>query len=153
MGYSVDFSEVINLGTGMAAVAGRVPQIVDPRFMKIGTAIRDNARGNINSKSGALAASGTAKKIGMMLVEVRFQAFNKGFNYAAAVEYGRGPIVPIRAKVLRFEVGGAVVFTKRAGPAKAQKYLERGISQAEGIIVREALGMETDLVKAIEAAL
>lgn len=153
MGWSIDFSEVIQLGNGMNAVAGRVPDIVDPHFMKVGEAIRDNARKNIKNKSGKLAAGGKVKKLGKMLVEVRFEAFNKGFNYAGAVEFGRGPVVAIRAKVLRFEVGGKIVFAKRVGPSKPVKYLERGIDQTAPTIASVALKMETDLVKAIEAAI
>lgn len=45
-------------------------------------------------------------------------------EYALAVENGHGPIVPVKAKVLRFPVkGGGVVFTKRVRPVAPQPFL------------------------------
>lgn len=59
-------------------------------------------------------------------------------KYARAVEYGTGPhiIVPRRRKVLRFSVGGRVVYTTRVrhpGTA-ARPFMEPGLRKAaEGI--------------------
>lgn len=152
MAYEIDVSQVIAFGGKMTALGGgQVPKIARPSFLFMGFTVLTNARANIHSRTGRLAGSGTNRSTGPLEQTVEFKAFNKGFNYAAAVEYGRGPVVPIRAKVLRFEVGGAVVFAKRAGPAKAQKFLERGIQQAMPTIAAECGRLETKLAKAVEA--
>jgi hypothetical protein len=43
-------------------------------------------------------------------------------HYAPMVHDGRGPVVPVRAKALRFVYNGRVIFRQRVGPAKAQPY-------------------------------
>jgi len=43
--------------------------------------------------------------------------------YAGWVHDGRGAIVPIHAKALRFVINGRVIFAKRVGPSRAQPYL------------------------------
>jgi len=43
--------------------------------------------------------------------------------HARWVEDGRGPVVAKRAKMLRFEVGGRVLFRKRVGPARARPFM------------------------------
>ena len=152
MSWSIDASEIARMGAGFSSVSARVPEIVEPGLQRAATKIRDKAKGNINHKSGKLGASGKVTKIGRMVYEVRFEAFNKGFNYASAVEFGRGPVRPINAKVLRFNVGGKTVFTKYAGPAPAQRFLGRVVDSADSILAPEIAKMETDLVRAIEAS-
>lgn len=152
MPYEIDVSQVIQFGNQMSALGnGRVVTLARSRFVKMGDAILKNARGNIKNRTGALARGGTNKTTGQLEQTVEFKAFNKGFNYAVPVEHGRGPVVPVRAKALRFVVGGKVVFAKRVGPARAQKFLERGIQQAQPTIVSEASRLEQDIAKAIEA--
>lgn len=153
MSFYIDASEFVTMGNAFASAGARIPQLTQPRLVKMGTAVRDNARRNIKSKSGRLAGSGKVTPLGTMLVEVRFQAINNGFDYAGAVEFGRGPVRPIRAKVLRFEAGGKTVFTRYAGPAPAQRFLERGLQSSMGQIDREVTALETDIVKAIESAI
>lgn len=60
--------------------------------------------------------------------EVSNTAMNKGFAYFYAVDQGRGPIVPVNAKALRF-IGrdGEVVFSKHAKAAPAQHLLKRSL--------------------------
>lgn len=156
MAYDVDFSDVTAFRNGMARLgAGQVMTLARPRFQRMGEAVRSNARRNIKSKSGTLAGSGTVKTSGGgggVETVIEFKAFNKGFNYAVAVEYGRRGFGPKNAKVLRFEVGGKVVFAKRVGPARAQKFLERGLQQSMPTIVNEAQGLENDIARMIEAA-
>lgn len=53
-------------------------------------------------------------------------------EYAEWVHEGRGPIVPVRAKVLRFRPkgSGVYVFAHRVGPAKAQPWLREALEAA-----------------------
>ena len=138
MGYTVDVSDVIRFGNQMDQLGnGKVKQLARPRFVKMGDAILKNARGNINNKTGKLSGSGTNKTTGDLEQTVKFEAYNKGFNYAVAVEYGRGPVVARPGKMLRFTIGGTVIFEKRVGQAKGQRFLERGIQQAMPTIAGE----------------
>lgn len=56
-------------------------------------------------------------------------------DYAQYIEYGRGPVRAINAKVLRFVIGGEVIFRKSVGPAKAQPYIRDSLNAAEGKFV------------------
>ncbi|RFU83610.1 HK97 gp10 family phage protein [Streptomyces triticagri] len=44
-------------------------------------------------------------------------------DYASIVHNGRGPVVPRRAKALRFQIGGRTIFARRVGPARGQPFL------------------------------
>ena len=57
--------------------------------------------------------------------------------YAKYVEEGRGPVVPIRAKVLVFTVNGQTVFARRVGPAKGRFMFKRAFEQNQGNVERE----------------
>ena len=48
-----------------------------------------------------------------------------GEFYGHWVREGRGPVVAKKAKALRFEIDGVVIFRKRVGPAKANPYHKR----------------------------
>lgn len=48
-------------------------------------------------------------------------------RYANIVHEGRGPIVPRRARALRFRIRGRLVFARRVGPAKAQPWLRNAM--------------------------
>src|SRR5262245_59853803 len=43
--------------------------------------------------------------------------------YAKHVEFGRGPVVARSGKVLRFAIGGRVLYRPRVGPARARPFL------------------------------
>jgi hypothetical protein len=60
-----------------------------------------------------------------------------GFAYATSVDRGRRGFGPINAKVLRFEVGGDVVFAKSVGPAPAQDFTGRGAKAAQPKMLAE----------------
>lgn len=50
--------------------------------------------------------------------------------YAPWVEFGRGPVKPVRARMLRWEGKGGTVYAKSAGPAKAQPFLGPALESA-----------------------
>lgn len=57
--------------------------------------------------------------------------------YAPYVEYGRGPVVAGPGKVLRFEVGGRVLYRKRVGPARPRPFIGPTVMQVRSILTRE----------------
>ena len=62
---------------------------------------------------------------GMGTVHVGNTAFSdEGFPYPLSIEHGRGPVYPVKAKLLRWwDKNGDVVFAKSAGPAKARPFV------------------------------
>ena len=54
-----------------------------------------------------------------------------GFPYAAAVDTGRKAFGPVTAKVLRFEIGGEVIFAKWVKKFDGVHFTERGENAAE----------------------
>ena len=77
---------------------------------------------NCKNPSGMLASSITAESNGehSILIGTRINHI-----YPMSVEYGRGPVYPIRAKALAFYVDtGELVFRKSAGPAKPRPFVE-----------------------------
>lgn len=141
------------MGAGFSAAAGKVDKIVDPRLQRMAEIIRNRARSRIHHRSGRLGQSGKVTKLGMLLYEVRFEAFNKGFNYAGAVEFGRGPVRPIRAKFLAIPFAGGIVFSKYARAAPAQHFLGNAIDESAGAINARIGEIEKDLAAMIEASI
>ena len=58
--------------------------------------------------------------------------------YAGWVEYGRGPVRPVRAKFLRFVINGRVIFTKFARSAAQRPYVRPAAARAE-VTMRSSL--------------
>ena len=106
-----------------------------------GKIVKAKAATFIRNQSGQLAknalvhTSTTANQIDTIVTWVAKSS--RGFPYAAAVNYGRGPVVAKRAKYLHFFIDGKEFFRKRVGPAKAQFFAERGLQAAESLIVAE----------------
>lgn len=103
-------------------------------FDRSGATILSAAKGNIHNKSGELSGSGkktTTVSSSTIETLIAFTA-----KHAQWVEWGRGPVVAIRAKALAFEIGGETIFRKSVGPAKAQKFLGRAFDSNKDAIVR-----------------
>ena len=130
-GMHFDASEVVALASRMAG-ADRIMQThlvagvsdsgkyVEGGAKGIAPVVTGHYRRNITSS--AQAAAGGAQAI------VRASA-----PYSRYVEYGRGPIVA-RGKMLRFTVGGRVVYARRVGPARAQHVMKRALDANRGRI-------------------
>lgn len=61
-----------------------------------------------------------------------------GFPYAAAYDGGRRAFGPVRAKALRFEVGGRVVFAKHVRAFAGTRFMARGLAAARPQVNAEA---------------
>jgi phage gpG-like protein len=57
--------------------------------------------------------------------------------YAKWVHNGRGPITAGPGKMLRFKIGGTVLFRKSVGPAKANPFMRRAMQSQRGAIRAE----------------
>jgi len=78
---------------------------------------------NLGLRTARSKAKGSLKK------QVNVQTRDKQVSLAASapfahfVEFGRGAITAKNGKVLRFEVGGQVLFRRSVGPAKAHPFM------------------------------
>jgi hypothetical protein len=53
-------------------------------------------------------------------------------DYATLVEYGRGPIEAAPGKVLRFEIGGQVLYRKQVKGTRPNPFYRRGAERSSG---------------------
>jgi hypothetical protein len=98
-------------------------------------------------RTGRLRAAITGQARDRTLEIISPVKSDEGFSYTGATRFGRGPVRPVRAKALRFQVGGRTVFSKFARayrPSRdwAQTPLEaakREVSQAGQRVGRTAL--------------
>lgn len=109
----------------------------------------------INHRSGNYARSFARRVqvtatgvIGIITNNARSAA---GFVYAWTLEHGRGPVFAKRAKALRFEIGGQVLFRKSVGPAKAQYPMAFGARDAEPRIHGRFLAARDKIARRLEA--
>lgn len=105
-------------------------------FLVVGKAqqLAPRDTGNMANQIGPPEVS----RLGGTGVQIRIAASAQsrdGFPYPIAVEEGRGPIEAGPGKVLAFEVGGRMVFTKRVGPARAQPFMRPALQQSRAQIV------------------
>lgn len=113
-----DFADDI----GRAADRIERGEAVDRGVEKTARSISTDASRRAPKDTGALAESIHVEQFddGSWLVVV-------GEDYGKPVEYGRGPVFPVDAEVLRFEIDGEVVFAAYSGPAEPQPFLRPAI--------------------------
>lgn len=129
----------IDMG-GQAAVQIIMDELVTAG-QKSGKHARDRANALLKHKTGRLGKSAqphTQISGSQVKTVVTWSAKSRsGFDYAFAVDRGRGPVVAKRAKALHFFIDGQEFFRKRVGPAKAQHFTDRGLQAAEALIIAE----------------
>ena len=84
---------------------------------------QNRARRLAPKDTGALAASITITKVSDGL-KVTYR-IGSPLQYARYQEFGTGPIVPVRSKVLRFKAGGVTVFAHRTRGVPATHFMAR----------------------------
>lgn len=134
--FYIDIREITRLADGLGRNAGLVVRNELTTAMDKSTKhVEDAGRRRVKSKTGNYARSFQRQVIvgagGVVGVIKNAAASAKGFVYAWTLEYGRGPVHAIRAKALRFEIGGMVLFRKSVGPAPAQHIMEFAARDAQ----------------------
>lgn len=89
---------------------------------------KENLTGSGNVDTGALRNSVRSERSSVSAQGVSYWVGSQ-LPYAGFVENGRGPVVPRRAKVLRFKPKGSssYVFAPYAGPAEGSHWLQRAL--------------------------
>jgi hypothetical protein len=126
-------------------------------FQEFGTIARDEA--NVLIKGGKDSKLAKASKITVregardITAVVSWDAARSvaGFPYAAAVNNGRKAFGPIRAKFLRFEIDGKVIFTKWVKAAPAQNFTGRGLTNGRPKIIARTAKMRGNIVRRLAA--
>ena len=148
-GITIDASDVLRFAAQMGRAQPIIQKHLTQGVTKAGLLVEGRAKGNAPVKTGTLRRSITTRARGFAGGAEAIVGTN--VPYARWVEEGRGPVVPVRARVLRFEIGGKVIFTRRAGPAAGRWYMRKAFQssrgQVQGILrqsaeaaVREVLG-------------
>ena len=126
--FNIDTSEIEKMANVFGTSGPMVQSEMRTGMRAAGGHTRDAAAKHIKNKSGDLAKSGKVEvTLTGKTVEARVRF---GAPYARIVNDGRGPVVAQRAKALRFEIDGEVLFRKRVGPAAGVHYLEKGQADA-----------------------
>lgn len=142
-GYSRPFEEHKQyLLSDLEAVLTRVyDEVIAPAFL------RNYATSGIKTRGGVLKTALYKRGAKGNLFLVRGHSLVAGVNYEEAryfqyVIEGRGPVEARKAKALRFEVDGKVIFRKRVGPAPAHDiiYLTAQDEERATQIVTDMLG-------------
>lgn len=153
--FSIDTTDLREFAREIGADVDRIINVeLSTAGKRSGQHARDRANERIRHKSRKLANSAkvrTASSAQSVTTTVEWKAINKGFDYAVAVNFGRGPVVAKRAKALRFEVNGEIIFRKSVGPAPAQHFAEKGLQAAEPQIVAEHRAARDRIIRRIEA--
>jgi hypothetical protein len=142
MDVAIDVTDLVALGRRYQGAERLVREELVVAGREAGQAVVVQARADApRGETGRLA-----ERIGPPEIEVASTAITtvvgaharspEGFFYPPVVEHGRGPVVPIRAKVLRFRVGGRTVFARRVGPAAPRPFLLPAPGKARGQIER-----------------
>ncbi|MEM3646532.1 MAG: HK97 gp10 family phage protein [Thermofilum sp.] len=112
-----DLSGLTALRASAAALREAVPRILDEAADLARRAMYDYAP----KRTGRLAES--------IIVEapsIFERKIGPTVEYASFVEFGRGPVYPVRARALRIELeSGETIFRKSARPAAGRHFIER----------------------------
>lgn len=133
MDLRIDVSQLVALGQRSQQAAASVRREIETAMVRSTTQLEADAKRIVPVVTHTLQRSITSTvSQGGLVGQVGTNA-----PYARWVEEGRGEVVPVRAKALRFVIGGRVIFAKRAGPAKGRYYMKRAFEQNQGNIQRE----------------
>lgn len=131
--FAVDISELTALTRKFAGAEPVVKRNLNKAGRTAGFIVEGNAKveapvktGNLKNKIGppSVKQSGIATT-----VEVKAHA-----AYAYIVHEGRGVVVPVRAKALRWVGPQGVVFSMRSGPVAPNRFMDRGLAKSEAQI-------------------
>jgi HK97 gp10 family phage protein len=135
MDITVDTSQIKAFAGDLKAAQPLVTQEMTSAMQRATLAVESDAKARVAVKTGNLRRSITSTaRASAGGVEGRI-----GTNtpYARYVEEGRGPIDAGEGRVLRFEIGGEVLFRRRVGPAAARPYLRPAFDAQRGRIRTE----------------
>lgn len=123
-------------------VATGAPNVFREGLQELGQQARRIYREEEPYRTGALRTGTTYRTtIQGDLYRLRLDSTAKHTDW---VMHGRGPVVAIRAKALRFEPGppgSGVIFRKRVGPAKANPFHQRALQRFEPLVDRAVVAM------------
>jgi hypothetical protein len=140
--FDVDMTQWTALTRDLARATPTIQRHMQRGGREAGFHVEGNAKreapvktGNLKNRIGppSVRQSGVSTT-----VEVKAHA-----AYAYIVHEGRGAVVPVRAKALRWTGPTGVVFSMYSGPVAANRFMDRGLKQSEAGIQR-AFDMAAD---------
>lgn len=140
MELNVDISEIIAFGAKSEAVIAHIPVELDRAGRATGLAVQRFAQSGVAVATGTAKANIRVDKVdaslsGVEIVVASTAQSAAGYPYTWVLEKGTtGDIVPVKAKSLRFEVGGKTVFTKRVKQRPARPFMAPALVAAAPFI-------------------
>lgn len=147
MDIDVDMSQIAKMGARYAGAAPIVKEEMTTAMNRSVLMVEGSAKRIVPVKTGNLRRSLTheVRATGGGVIGV----VGTNVKYARIVEEGRGPVVARAGGMLRFEIGGQVIFRNRVGPAKGKPYLKPGLRANQARIEREFDGAIIRVVRRI----
>jgi hypothetical protein len=135
--FTIDISEVRKLAYDICKGAAQkfVIEELVTAGQRSGIHARNKANALIKNQSNALKNSAeinTRLRRDDITTVVEWKA-----THAKWVDRGRKAFAVKKAKALRFEIDGEVLYRHSVGPAKAQNFTGRGLQAAEALIIAE----------------
>lgn len=110
----------------------RSKQSIISAVREIASLCLSRIRTNSPKRTGALSRSWMMEKVSELTYKISTSIkYAKWVNDGTGI-YGSGkPITPKRAKYLRFQIGGSIIFAKSVKGQKGQHYVEETVRQTE----------------------
>ncbi len=145
LSFHVDMREWTALTQHLTTATPVIQRNIQRAGREAGFLVEGNAKREAPVKTGNLRArigppSVTQSGVSTT-VEVKAHA-----AYAYIVHEGRGAVVPVRARALRWTGPTGVVFSMYSGPVAANRFMDRGLTQSE-------TGIQTAFDRAADAAM
>jgi hypothetical protein len=134
--FHIDIREITRLADGLGRESGRIVRNELTTAMdRSNVHVKDAAIARHNRKSGGYAGAfklqTKVSASGVLgLIDNIVRSKKGGFPYAVSLEFGRKAFSAVKAKALRFEIGGVTIFAKSVKAAPAQHLLEYGLRDA-----------------------
>lgn len=135
LSFSVDMTQWHAMTRQLATASSVIPRTMFRAGREAGFLVESNAKVEAPVKTGNLRARigpPTVRQSGVSTtVEVKAHA-----AYAYIVHEGRGAVVPVRARALRWTGPTGVVFSMYSGSVAPNRFMDRGLQQSEAGIQR-----------------
>jgi len=134
--FTIDIREITRLADSLGRASGKIVRdelttAMDKSTMHVVTSSRARVNNKTGNYSNSFQRQTKVSASGVLGIITNAAKSSTGFVYAASLEWGRRGFSAIKAKALRFEIGGVVIFAKSVGPAPAQHIMEYGARDAE----------------------
>jgi hypothetical protein len=148
MDLTIEAGELTALAGRCAGLPGRMGEELATAGRASGLLLQGLAQSEIRVDSGLARSMTRLQSVevapaGVTVTVASTARSVTGFPYPWVIEEGRGPVVPVRRRFLRFEAGGGVVFAKRVRGVAARPFMRPALVTGRPAIVALVRGAVT----------